>query len=277
LTATLFSLGGLYHEQGRHTKEEPLMQRALDLHQSRSDYQPPDNLLAAGLGEISRDHGRTAEAERLFQTALEVTEEAAGTDHETVAPYLSQLGALYAGEGKLDEAESLIGRALRIYEEAEGVESRHIASVLSQLGSVYGRRGRYDEAGKLCERGVGILEPLVAQQPSDAGLATSLGWTYVQLGKANQGLDQATEADAAWVRSIELVGPFARDLIANDSFDTGLLDTYAQALLLLDRVEDARPVVEMLVRHGWNDEVFLDLCREHGLVLDSPAPNGPGG
>jgi hypothetical protein len=139
------------------------------------------------------------------------------------------------------------------------------------------KQSRFDEAGKLSERGIGILEPLVAQQPSDARLANALSWEYVQLGKARQGLGQATKAHEAWVRSLKLIGPFAKESVGDDSPDTGILDTYAQALLLLDRVEEARPVVEMLVRQGWDDEVFLDLCHEHGLVQDSPPQDGPGG
>ena len=359
LAGALVNLGGIYHRQERHAEEAPLLKRALNIYDRESEYSAPARFLA-GLGGMSRDHGRNAEAERLFQAALETTEETLGPDHETAAPYLVQLGALYLSLGRLDEAEPMFGRALRIYETAEDVQSLQVAWVLHQLGSVYGHQrrlaeaevvfrridsiyrdelgpdhvnvganlqnlgsvllaqgkdregmevfeqclviqekthgsdhpyvanilsgmarvslkaSRYDEARKLCERGIGILEPLVVQQPSDARLANALSWEYIQLGRARQGLGQATKAHEAWVRSLKLIGSIAKESIGDDSPDTGILDTYSQALLLLGRVEEARPVVEMLVRQGWDDEVFLDLCREHGLVLDSPAPNGPG-
>ena len=34
----------------------------------------------------------------------------------------------------------------------------------------------------------------------------------------------------------------------------------------LGRLEDASPVVAKLLDLGWDDEDFLALCREHGLI-----------
>ena len=39
-----------------------------------------------------------------------------------------------------------------------------------------------------------------------------------------------------------------------------------QALLLLGRVDEARPAVTRLLAAGWDDPDFLELCRQHGLV-----------
>ena len=50
------------------------------------------------------------------------------------------------------------------------------------------------------------------------------------------------------------------------SADKDRLDTYAQALLNLDQVEEARPVVKKLLDAGWDNAEFLALCLEHGLI-----------
>lgn len=58
-------------------------------------------------------------------------------------------------------------------------------------------------------------------------------------------------------------------MIEVDSIDSNWLyplGTYAQALMLTGRIEDARPVARKLLGQSWNDEDFLAMCRKHGLI-----------
>jgi len=56
-------------------------------------------------------------------------------------------------------------------------------------------------------------------------------------------------------------------MIALERGDLYYLDTYARALLLLGRVDEARPVVEELRSKGWKGSAFLELCCQHDLIL----------
>jgi hypothetical protein len=56
----------------------------------------------------------------------------------------------------------------------------------------------------------------------------------------------------------------ARPLTAS-SQSVRFLDTHAQALLHLGRVEEARPVVEKLLATGWRNPELIVLCRDHGF------------
>ncbi len=49
-------------------------------------------------------------------------------------------------------------------------------------------------------------------------------------------------------------------------------DTYAQALLRLDRLDEAKPLVQVLLTKGWRDPSFLRVVREAGLGDLMPTP-----
>ncbi len=45
------------------------------------------------------------------------------------------------------------------------------------------------------------------------------------------------------------------------------LDSHAQALLRLGRIEEARPMVEDMLARGWRDPSFLEAVRASGLPV----------
>ena len=61
-----------------------------------------------------------AEAEPLYQRALEIHKKALGREHPGVATDLNNLAALYRAQGKYDEAQPLHQRALAIWERRSG-------------------------------------------------------------------------------------------------------------------------------------------------------------
>ena len=94
-------------------------------------------------------------------------------------------------------------------------------------------------------------------------------------------LDSSGNARAAaelWSEALNLIQSIAQRTISADALDDRAavsferlaskrrLDTYAQALLNLDQVEEARPVVKKLLDAGWDNAEFLALCLEHGLI-----------
>ena len=70
------------------------------------------------LGNLYADQGKLAEAEQMYQRALQGYEKAWGPEHTSTLDTVNNLGNLYKHQGKLAEAEQMYQRALQGYEKA---------------------------------------------------------------------------------------------------------------------------------------------------------------
>src|SRR5437867_2314689 len=93
-------------------------------------------------GWDAMNEGRYAEAERLFQSALQEAEQFSGQDTRR-ANTLSDLAWLYQLQGKNVEAQRLIKQSLAINENVLGLDHPNVASVLNTLATVYLNRRRF--------------------------------------------------------------------------------------------------------------------------------------
>jgi len=99
----------------------------------------------------------------------------------------------------------------------------------------------------------------------------SYTWGIVEMGRAQRGLGDEEGAHESWKQAVKIIEPVTQ--VADPvTVNVNILDTHAQALLLLGRVEEARPMVDMLLERGWNNSEFLALCRQHGLLPASASP-----
>lgn len=103
---------------------------------------------ASYLGE----HTCYAEAEPLFQLALQTWEQHLGPEHLDMTTSLNNLATLYYRQGKYAEAESLFQRALHIREKHLESEHLDLATSLSNLANLYREQGKYTEAEPLFQR-----------------------------------------------------------------------------------------------------------------------------
>ena len=88
------------------------------------------------LANLYRQNDMSAEAEKMYQRALDGKEKAWGPDHTSTLSTVNNLGNLYADQGKLVEAEEMYRRALDGYINARGSNhpsTRLIARNLSLL------------------------------------------------------------------------------------------------------------------------------------------------
>ncbi|PVH91284.1 hypothetical protein DM02DRAFT_734231 [Periconia macrospinosa] len=72
------------------------------------------------LGLLYADQGKLAEAEEMYQRALQGYEKALGPEHTSTLSMVNNLGSLYADQGKLAKAEEMYQWALQGYEKALG-------------------------------------------------------------------------------------------------------------------------------------------------------------
>jgi len=64
------------------------------------------------LGLLYADQSKLAEAEKMYQRALDGYEKALGPEHTSTLDTVNNLGRLYKDQGKLAEAEKMYERAL---------------------------------------------------------------------------------------------------------------------------------------------------------------------
>ncbi len=107
---------------------------------------------------------------------------------------------------------------------------------------------------------VAILTPMVAENPDQAGWRYAEATSRVELGRIHTLLGDDRAAAREWVQAVELM-----EAVALERGDLYYLDTYVSALLLLGRVEEARPVVDELRSRGWESSSFRELCDKNGL------------
>ncbi|MFO0730910.1 MAG: tetratricopeptide repeat protein [Nitrospiraceae bacterium] len=110
------------------------------------------------LGEVNRDLGRFAEAEKVFQQALAIREKVYGPDHAETAASLTDLGELYRMQGLFTQSEALHQRAREIREKVFGADSSKVAESLNNIAVVYQEQRRYADAEPILQRALTILE-----------------------------------------------------------------------------------------------------------------------
>jgi tetratricopeptide (TPR) repeat protein len=106
---------------------------------------------------------RYAEAEPLFQRALEIHEEDRGPT-SYLPHHLQEFAKLYELQGKYEAAEALYRRALEVCEQLRGANSLFTARGLDDLAGFCRARGRYAEAEELYRRSLAIVEENVRSQ-----------------------------------------------------------------------------------------------------------------
>jgi tetratricopeptide (TPR) repeat protein len=129
------------------------------------------------------------------------------------------------------------------------------------LGAALATEGRFDEAAAVFSDAAAIGERLDARGELTPPARNDWAWTLVLLGRARRDGGDAESAREAWTKAVEVSEP-----LAGESAEQAHLDTRAQALIELGRLDEARPLVRRLLDGGWDDPTFLDLARKHGLI-----------
>lgn len=97
-----------------------------------------------------------------------------------------------------------------------------------------------------------------------------IAWSHVLVGTAFDGLSRRDLARREWTKALAII-----EEIPPTRLTKSMLDTRAQTLLYLDRLEDAKVVVEQLCQgEGWTNPRFRELARKKGLVLEDIPEGG---
>ena len=114
--ARLGTASGLYYEQGKYARAEPLHKRSLAIRKKAFGPDHPDVATSLGwLATLYQAQGKYARAEPLFERALAILEKALGPEHPMVAQSLENYAALLRETQRGAEATKMDARAKAIH------------------------------------------------------------------------------------------------------------------------------------------------------------------
>ncbi len=252
----LNNLANAAQVRGDFALAEASLRRAVALFEKAGMPEHPTALVAlANLATVCRDTGRYAEAEVIQRRALDVDRRILGTDNPNVGFDLHRLAGIVCERGHPAEAEALQGAAVAAIEKALGADHPTFALALMGLGDVARAEGRRGEAEAAYTRALRISEKALGPGSGDvAELDLRLAALEQEAGRSAQavGLLDTTLAMSA-VSAAGGHATLARTI------------RHAEALLLLGREAQARPLVEKVFATGYRRQPFVALCARHGL------------
>ncbi|KAH8794724.1 hypothetical protein BGZ57DRAFT_1012390 [Hyaloscypha finlandica] len=157
------------------------------------------------LGTLYKDQGKLAEAEAMYDRALQGYEEALGPDHISTLNAVNNLGVLYTNQGKLAKAEEMYIRALQGKEEALGPDHISTLNAVNNLGILYTNQGKLAKAEEMYIRALqGCEEALGPDHILTLDTVNNLGNLYTNQGKL-------AKAEEMYIRALqgkeEALGP----------------------------------------------------------------------
>ena len=235
----------------------PQCQRLLPHAMLAAEYIERDAIISEEAGRLLFEtasylqyRARYAEAEPLFQRALDIREQRLGSGHLDVAASLIGLADLHREQGKFAEAEPRFQRALRLREERLGSEHFLVAIALNNLANLYRDEGKYAEAETLYVRARRIWEQHRAPGDAQAPLPFSnLERLYAKLlgNLAALYKDQGryAEAEPLYLRAIALL----EQHVGGESLDAAYsLSNLATLYKDQERFAEAEPLYQRALR-----------------------------
>ena len=247
--------------RGEFEPAEALLQRSLEIIRTKVGSQ---HYLAAwstyDLAVIRHSMGDFAGAERLFSQALETYRATVGPNHTGSAQCLRELALVAHDTGRLERAEELNREALDLMVAAVGRDSVGGALGEARLARVLVKRGSILEAKALYKHAREFNTAILAANPRDLPTRGILASTLVGLGEIASLEGDEESARQSWTEAVEVTEPLA------SGFALLRAQEYrVKALLLLGRVDEARPTAEALLAVGWSDPDLRKLCLRRGI------------
>jgi tetratricopeptide (TPR) repeat protein len=136
------------------------------------------------------------------------------------------------------------------------------AYVHTSLGIALEEQGRSADARRSAEQAVRWLEALHQAEPDDRDTARWLAKALILLGQIERRRGDAAAATAAWERAYGFLEPATRGTASMK-----LLEPWVSVLLLLERRDEARPILEEMQARNYLPTEIADLCRKEGMEI----------
>jgi len=136
------------------------------------------------IGQSYLSLGRYDDAERHFQSALDLHRQIDGPRSVPVAIALDNLGDVSLASGRLDRADTLLRQALAIRRSIASTPDTILANLLDDAGTVAHDQGHYADAERLHREALAIYRQLLGDQSDKVAL--SMENISVNLGEQNR-------------------------------------------------------------------------------------------
>ena len=264
------------------------LEQALELHQAQvaittdvlttdpenSDYQRRLSIALQLLGQLMEDLGDGERAMDRFEQALAISLKLAQHDVDNTL-WQRDLSSAHAGMGRILRTSGDFSKALAHLRQSIAVTERLLALDGSKsnwrhdaaaghhsIGTTLLAMGDPEAARREVNTAIEIINKMLADAPGDREAILTLSEAYMLLGQIAGHTSAGERPMVAFARAAAMLEP-----VANGSTDKNVLDPWARALLHVDRVEDARPVIEKLHRMGFKGRQLKELCRDKGLLM----------
>ena len=262
-------VGDLRGAEKSHRAELAIKQTIVSRDTANRTYRERVALAQAFVGDLLIAAGKPAEAaeplseSRAGYAALAAFDTANPERLRVLANADRLLGVLALERGDVAEGMRTARASLSMMESlaarnpANALWQYNLARSLTLLGDAQLALGRDGDAQSSQSRALGILEPAIAKKPTDINLRYAVTEAQLDLGDARMRSGNANGAKAAWSAALTAI-----DSLAKSRQFTDHLVLRATALLRLDRIDEARPVVTELLRRGYRRPRWMKLLDE---------------
>ncbi len=151
--------GSRWNDLAEWSRAEPLLRRALAIHEHSLDKNHPNIGASCGnLAQLLQFTNRLSEAEQMMRRALTINKKSLGLEHPNTATAINNLARLLQDTNRLAEAEPLMHEALAIDEKCLGPKDPLVATDLNNLGLLLHTLGRFSDSEPLLRRAQKIDE-----------------------------------------------------------------------------------------------------------------------
>lgn len=217
--------------------------------------------------------GRDDQAVEHSAKALEIVQAVAESNPNNMVYQLhlayahERLGEILWGTGQAARTGDHHRAVLRIAQQLSKRDPEN-RTWQSELASAYSRmaksllaEGDLEGALEASRAAITRCEPLLRTNPNDPDILTSLSRAHTLAGQAYEAKGEEAKAREEWSQAVEIMTPVTGKLPRSQ-----FMDTHVRALLYLGRKEEARPLVDELLRRGWNYSDFRELLRKNSLL-----------
>jgi tetratricopeptide (TPR) repeat protein len=274
LAISLGYLRKIYLDTDRIDKAVAVARRELEVYQAigDGDTQAVSNAkvnlsaIMSRQAQIALNKNSYSDAEPILIEAIKLVDPPPAGKENVIAALQAQLGSAYEKQRRFAEAEPFMLRALEYRSKIAGPADTEMPTMLGNLASLYSNLARPADTISYAVRAISWFDQIKQEK-------SALGFVLLQLARAQQQLGRFTDAETAFVRSIDVLDrtlPESEPLRINIRIEVGTLRTgqerygdAEQAFLSALEAEPklARPAI------GWRSNILSHL----GLVYREQA------
>jgi CHAT domain-containing protein/tetratricopeptide (TPR) repeat protein len=203
-----------------------------------------DPLIAVLLGALAMQHrtkGELADAEAMFERAVDIDRKAFGEESPVTARAIGNLGLVHLSKGEFTAALPFFDHAVEISERTLGPDDPQVALYLMDVGVVHSRMGDQQTAVETLERALKISEKWIGPEDDlTLRLTYDLGDTYLDMSRLDLAKPLMERSLAIIVKTHGTDHPYNAYPLQNLGIIARKEKNYDQALEYLTRAEKIR-------------------------------------